>query len=173
MNLTDGSDGGSDPGELNIIATEHARNISRSTPMAKGGSFGLGASVALAIPTHYTTAEVEDQAVINGAKDVGVRARSHLETDSFARAGVNGGVALSPVVAVTLVDTGTLARVGARTRTETVQGVDETVVLLPTTLTGNVWITAEHRGDSESHADGSVESTGAAIGLSVGARAQG
>jgi hypothetical protein len=86
VNLADGSDGGADPGELNITATEHARNISRSTPMVRSGSFGLGASVALAIPTHYTTAEVEDQAVINGAKDVSVLARSHLETDSFARA---------------------------------------------------------------------------------------
>src|SRR5262249_22165321 len=71
LTLADGSDAGSDAGELKITATEDAKNPARAEPTVKAdGSFGFGASVALALPTHLTTAEVEDNAVINGAKDV-------------------------------------------------------------------------------------------------------
>ena len=151
VTLADGSDGNTDIGELKITAGEDAKNTAKSEPTVSGDDFGFGASVAFAIPTHRVTAEVEDDAVINGADDVTVLAKSNLETDSFAKAGVKAGVAISPVVAVSMVDTTTLARVGAGS----------------TTLAGNLSITADHTGDSESHAAGSVESTDAAIGLSV------
>ena len=168
VNLADGTDGNTTAGELKISADEDGRNVARSEPTVSGGKFGLGASVAVITPTRGTTAEIEDQAVINGANDVTVMATSELETESYAKAGVDGGVALSPVVAVTLVDSLTLARVGARTGPEpndpnNADGAPQ----INTAITGNLTITSDHSGDSESIADGSVESTGAAIGAGV------
>jgi hypothetical protein len=55
--------------------------------------------------------------------------------------------------------TTTTARVGTRT-----DGAGNNVA---TDLTGNLTVTADHTGDSESHDAGSVESDGAAIGLAV------
>jgi outer membrane protein OmpA-like peptidoglycan-associated protein len=160
VTLADGTDANTDAGEFKVSAAEDAKNAARAEPTVSGDSFGFGASVAFAIPTHRTTAEVEDQAVVTGAKDVTVLSKSKLETESFAKAGVKAGVALSPVVAVTMVDTTTTARVGIHTDPD---GNNNQV----TVLTGNLTVTADHFGDSESHAAGSVESGDAAIGLSV------
>ena len=152
VTLADGSDGNSDVGELAITANEDAKNTAKAEPTVSGDNFGFGASVAMAIPTHLTTAEVENDAIINGVNNVTLLAKSNLETDSYAKAGVKAGVAISPVVAVTMAETITLARVGSGT---------------PTVVTGNLSITADHTGDNESHAAGSVESTDAAIGMAI------
>ena len=154
VTLADGSDVGPDPGALQISATEDAKNTSKAEPTVTADSFGLGASLGLSIATHEVTAQVDNDASVVGAKDVSVLAKSNLDVDSQAKAGVKAGVALSPVVAISLVDTSTQARMGGLT-----SGLS--------TIGGNLSITAEHSGNLESHADGSVESTKAAIGLSV------
>ena len=49
----------------------HAPNLKAAVD---AGKFGLGASVAFAVPTHQVVAEVDDNAVITGAKDGAIRA---------------------------------------------------------------------------------------------------
>src|SRR5262249_25655980 len=66
------------PGALNVTATESAANTTHSEPIATAGKVGIGASVAWSIATHSTRAEIEDQAVVTGAKDVNVTATSSL-----------------------------------------------------------------------------------------------
>ena len=152
VTLADGTDANSDAGELKLTAFEDAKNTGQAEPTVNAGKFGFGASVAFAVPTHQVIAEVDDNGVINGAKDVTIQAKSNLDVNSIAKAGVKSGLALSPVVAVSLVEErNTLARLGTGKRA----------------LTGNLSVTSEHTGNAESHAAGSVESTDAAIGLSV------
>ena len=152
--LADGTDGNGDAGELKITATEDAKNNAKAEPKVTADSFGLGASVAFAVATHEATAAIGSDAAVTGAKDVTLQTKTNLDVDSEAKAGVKAGVALSPVVAVSLVENATLARLG---------GLESG----SSTLTGNLSITSEHTGNSESHAAGSVESTDAAIGLSI------
>src|SRR5262249_35189780 len=82
--------------------------------------------------------------------------------------GVNAGVALAPVVAVTRTKSDTLGRVGTRTGPAPTDPNDPNgPPQINTAITGNLTVTADHRGDSESLADGSVETTGAAVGAAV------
>ncbi|WP_164730655.1 leukotoxin LktA family filamentous adhesin [Pelagibacterium montanilacus] len=79
---------------------------------ATGGSVGIGASVAINIVANRAVADIGDGAVLNDAGDISLDAAGTHEAGTEAEAGSAGGVAITPVLALSLINNTATARLG-------------------------------------------------------------
>ncbi|MFN7716763.1 MAG: beta strand repeat-containing protein, partial [Pseudanabaenaceae cyanobacterium] len=138
-----------------------AQNLSASTTKAtagqSGGNFGLGASVALDIEQNLAQALIQDSVFIGNAKAVTLNATSNNTSDTSVKAGSEGGIALTPAVALTIATNTTTASVGNA----------GTAGLL---TVGSLSATATHVGKGVTSADGKSagnNAVGAVLALNV------
>ncbi|MCX2983413.1 leukotoxin LktA family filamentous adhesin [Halieaceae bacterium IMCC14734] len=94
-----------------------AQNNSDSTVSAKStqegeASVGVGASVAVNVGVTTTTAEIGDDATLTDGGSVTLSSSSEHNASTSAEAGSAGGIAVSPVAAVTVAINDTKARLG-------------------------------------------------------------
>ena len=158
MTLQDGSDAGTSIGELKLSAVSVTKADSQALAKeggASGSDVGVGASVALNIADNDTRALVQTNAQITGAKDVTVSASGKHEMTTKAKQGATstGGVAVTPVVAISVALNDTRAEVQSGAAT---------------TTSGNVTIKATQITDTRTEAEGKAEGTDAAVGASLG-----
>src|SRR5262249_30672489 len=118
------------------------------------GDVGVGASVALNITDHDTRARIEDSALLVGARDVSLTAKSDHDVITEATGGAAGGTAITPVVALAFAFHDTEATVGTQAGA--------------LSQTGSFVALAEHTGMIDTDAKGKAEGSDAAIGASLG-----
>lgn len=144
-------------GEVTLLAGNASEASATARPAAggtTGDKFGLGASVAVHVATNETRAEVEGGGRIEGARDVTLSASGSHGAAVQAEAGAQGGIGLTPVVAVAVVDNTTTARLGS----------------LPTgtlSLSGDLLVSATHSGTTATSAKADTVGEKAAIGAAV------
>lgn len=136
-----------------------AANESESTAEAKpadggtsGDSVGFGASVAINVASNEVRAAVENGGQVNGAQDVTLSAAGGHAMATAAEAGAAGGIGLTPVVAVSVADNTTTARLGSGGALD---------------LSGNLLVSATHSGITTTSANADVAGEKAAIGAAV------
>ncbi|MEX1660830.1 leukotoxin LktA family filamentous adhesin [Thioclava sp. 15-R06ZXC-3] len=113
-----------------------------------GGKVGIGASVALNLITTDAIAEIKDGAAFNNGAGISVLANSDISTETEAKAGSEGGIAIDAVVALALLDQTTRARIGTGNAINTA---------------GDVTIAATNSG--ENTATGTGEAKGGKVGV--------
>ncbi|HXF68056.1 MAG TPA: leukotoxin LktA family filamentous adhesin, partial [Burkholderiales bacterium] len=144
-------------GDVTLLAANASEAAARAQPAAggtTGDKFGLGASVAVHVATNETRAEVEDGGRIEGARDLTLSASGSHGAAVQAEAGAQGGIGLTPVVAVAVVDNTTTARLGSL----------NTGAL---TLAGDLLVSALHSGTTATSAKADTVGEKAAIGAAV------
>ncbi|WP_243650565.1 leukotoxin LktA family filamentous adhesin, partial [Anaerospora hongkongensis] len=142
----------SNDGDISISAENRATETAKALPnknALQGGDLGIGASVALNLANNITTAELKG--AITGAHDISVSALGKHTLVTEAEAGAAGGFALTPVVALTVADNITTAKIAS--------GPDLNV-------TGDVSVSADNTGSTKTSATGSAEGN-AAIGAAI------
>src|ERR1700731_694462 len=103
-------------GAVSATSDNETSTIARALPAgsgASGGKGGVGASVALNLVATRSTAELADNASLSGAGDVTLQAFGVHGIVTQAEQGSAGGVAVTPVIALTLASDRTRAAVGA------------------------------------------------------------
>jgi filamentous hemagglutinin family protein len=144
-----------DGGDLVLTAENRATSNASATPLnggATGSSVGIGASVAVNTSTQTARAELEDSAVVNGAKDVRLDATNAAAVSTLAEAGAAGGIAVTPVAAITVSENRTTARIGTGTLLE---------------ATGAVMVSATHTASATTEANADAAGDKVAVGASV------
>ncbi|EXI89661.1 MAG: hypothetical protein AW11_01349 [Candidatus Accumulibacter regalis] len=146
-------------GDILVRASnKESDNATATASVSSSGRVGVGASVALnLLEEHVTTAEIEDNAVLSGSGGLLLSATSARSVDTEVQAGSTGGIAVSPAVAIAIVDNATTARLGAGGALST--------------LSRDVSITAEHTGSVASHGDAIAAGDRAAVGAIVAVNA--
>ncbi|MBX3093015.1 MAG: hypothetical protein KF680_00510, partial [Cryobacterium sp.] len=123
--------------------------------LSSGASVGVGASVAInPIIDNVTRAEIEDGATVTGGHNVTIEALSSDTVVTEVTAGSAGGTAISPAVAVAVVEHKTLARIGTST-----DGA--------WTVTGSILVRAEHTGSTTSSGNATAAGDGVAVGAVI------
>jgi hypothetical protein len=141
---------------LNLEASSKTQIIGKAMPKeaATGESVGVGASVALNIGDNVAKAEIQNLATVTGASDITLSAEGSHKMTTQAKGGAEGGIAITPVVAISLANNDTIAQVGT--------GVGAL------SLSGNLNATADHSSTVSTKAAGDTTSSGtAAIGASL------
>ena len=155
VTLADGNDAGSSVGLTKIEAiSTTVSNVKADAEQTGNGDLGIGASVAINITNHDTRAELENSAIVVGAHDLTLNAKSDYDVITEAKAGSGGDVGLTPVAALGFAYHTTEARIGTQNGT---LGV-----------TGAMSVTAEHSGLVDSDATGATQGNDLAIGASLG-----
>ncbi|MEO1524778.1 MAG: NosD domain-containing protein [Planctomycetota bacterium] len=143
-------------GDLNVSADSTTESVATAMPAdfaTSGGDLGIGASVALNRTGHITHAEIADGATINGTVgDVSVLANGLYQTTTDAANGSKSDIAISPVVALALVDHDTTARIGTGPQL---------------TATGDLMLQAQHVSAVNTTVDSDAEASNIGIGASV------
>jgi filamentous hemagglutinin family protein len=138
-----------------LIAEGRSGRGTRASPGeggSSGGSVGVGASVAILSLADTTEAGVEEAADLSGARNLTISASSDHDSETEARAGASGGVAIDSVVGLTTISQRTRASIGAGS-------------LLSTS--GGVSLHAVDTGDNGVTAIGDTESGNVGVGSSV------
>jgi hypothetical protein len=146
--------------DMNISASSKTKSTVKALPKetTSGGSLGLGASVALNIADNNTRAAINDSAGFTGPTDPGnisLSATGNYKMTTQAKAGAKatGGVAITPVVAISIANNDTTAEIGT----------DGSVLI----LTGNLEAQASQTTSTSTKATGAAEGTDAAVGASL------
>jgi len=143
-------------GDLTLASNNQTNSTATAVPDetgAAGGKVGVGASVALNIIANRSTATLGDDAVLTGAGDITLSATSVHEVTTTAEAGSEGGISITPVVALSMINNTTTAELGSL-----VSGV---------TATGNVTISASQQAITTTVAKGQAAGGTAAIGAAL------
>jgi hypothetical protein len=143
-------------GDISLNAVDNSSTTGKALPAgggASGGKVGIGASVTVNIVANRAEANVQDTAQLTNPGGVSLTASGVYAVDSEAEAGAAGGVAITPVLALALVNNTTSAYLGT--------GND---LVNP----GAVTITADHASTTTTSAKGSTQGGKAAIGAAVG-----
>ena len=152
-------------GNVRLEATNAMSTVVHAKSKAEdAGPVGVGASVAVNLPINITRAEIENGAVITNAYDtqlfppgnLTVAASNEDKVETLAVAGAEGGVAVSPAVALAVVVNNTTARIGTLPDTDN------------TTIVGDLLVQASQKGAVNTTARGTAEGGEAAVGASVG-----
>ncbi|MBN2061399.1 MAG: LEPR-XLL domain-containing protein, partial [Deltaproteobacteria bacterium] len=149
---------------LDLSASSKTQITGKAMPKegASGESVGIGASVALNIGDNNTRAEIRDLATVIGADDINLSAEGSHKMTTQAKGGAEGGIAITPVVAISLANNDTIAQLGTAPDLD-FDGVSDTLV-----LTGELDVTADHSSTVSTKAAGDATSTGsAAVGASL------
>lgn len=118
-----------------------------------GAKVGIGASVALNLVATRSTAELADGAKLTSAGDVMLKASGIHNVVTEAEQGAAGGVAVTPVLATTIVSDRTTASIGALTG-----GL---------TATGDIGVEATQLSTALTQASGAVAGDKAAVGAAL------
>ncbi|AWB50708.1 hypothetical protein HYN69_17915 (plasmid) [Gemmobacter aquarius] len=143
-------------GAVVISAESEVEATASSAPSesgAVGGSAGVGASFAMNLVNLTTVARLEDGVGLTGGSKLSVGADSKLTTETEAKAGAAGGVAIDASVALTLLDHRTEARVG--TGAALSMGA------------GAVTISASSEGTHKATSEGETKGSNVAVGASA------
>ncbi|WP_176250049.1 leukotoxin LktA family filamentous adhesin [Sulfitobacter sp. HGT1] len=119
---------------------------------ATGDTLGLGASVGLNIIANRSRAEVADGATVTGAGALTLSASATHDIITTAEAGGSGGFALTPVLALSMVNNSTTARLGTGSGLST---------------TGAVSVAAAQNASTTTTAKADAAGAKAAVGLSL------
>ena len=127
-------------GSGDVEATSDNKTISSVTAKpadggATGDTLGLGASVALNIIANRSLAEVSDNAVLTGAGALTLAATATHAVTTTAESGSTGGVSITPVVALSMVNNSTAARLGSGATLTTSGAVSVSAAQVSTTTT--------------------------------------
>ncbi len=143
---------------VQLKAQDNTSTTASATPSdggtTSGGKVGIGASVAINIVGNRTTAEVQDTAIVNAPGDVTLDASSTHAVTTQAEAGSEGGVAITPSVALAVVSNSTTARLGSNDTN-------------PLSNAGSVTLSAQQNTSTTTSAKGSTAGDKAAIGAAV------
>lgn len=142
-------------GDVELLAENTSESTAEAKP-ADGGStgdtLGIGASVAVNVATNESRAALEDAGQIHGAGNLTLSATGAHAMTTTAEAGAEGGIGLTPVVAVSVADNFTTARLGTGAAL---------------TLGGALEISATHSGRTTTSAAAEVAGEKVAVGASV------
>ncbi|RZI65243.1 MAG: leukotoxin LktA family filamentous adhesin, partial [Variovorax sp.] len=119
---------------------------------ASGGKIGIGASVAVNITGNNSLAEIADGAVLNGSGDVSLEATGTHKATTEAEAGASGGIAITPALALAMLNNTTTARLGTGAA---LQGA------------GAVSVSANQTNSTTTTAKGSAAGESASVGAAV------
>lgn len=104
-------------GALTLQADNRSDSSAKALPAddggASGGKLGIGASVAVNVLAHRSTAEVQDTAILRQPGGLSLTANGEFDTHTEAEAGAEGGIAITPVLALALLNHETRARLGS------------------------------------------------------------
>lgn len=118
-----------------------------------GEKVGVGASVAVSVIATRTQAEIEAGAHLVGGRDIAVQADATHEINTRAKAGSAGGISITPVAAIAVVNNNTEAKIG-----DHATGLSNT---------GGVQVGTTHFVQTKTEAEGSSEGGKAAVGAAV------
>jgi len=156
VTMIDGSDSDTDMGSIALLAESSTKHEAKAEAAqekgASGDSIGVGASVAITVGDNDTHAVISGEAVIDASHDVTVLASGSHTIVATASGGAAGGTAVTPVVAIAVGLNDTTAEIATGTAL---------------TIGGDLSVTATHRNDTASAANGASEGTNAAIGASL------
>ena len=141
-------------GSVVLTSVNESESTAEASPAdggTSGDSFGLGASVALNVITNESRSEVQNGGQISNANDVTLSAAGSHATTTTAEAGAAGGIALTPVAAIAVVDNSTTARLGTGALT----------------LAGTLSVGAAHAGTTTTSATADAAGDKVAVGASV------
>jgi hypothetical protein len=145
---------------LSLLANDVSVSSVAATPVtvAAGAKVGIGASIAVNVVANRSLAEVASGAVVSGAGSVALSASGSHTANTEATAGAEGGIAITPAVAVTVVNNSTKADFGAGAviTTQLVNG-----------SSGDITLGAEQTASETTKASGSATGGKAAIGAAV------
>jgi hypothetical protein len=140
----------------NIRLTAESETDSKAVAKAKvdgsGDATGVGASVAINIADNDTRATVSNAAILSGADDLILTAKSDHGMVTEAKGGAAGGTAVTPVVAVSIATYDTRASLGTGGAL---------------VLAGEFKAEAEHVGAVHTLADGEAAGSSAAVGAAI------
>lgn len=144
-------------GDVVLSAASDTASTAQALPAEGAGSasnekVGIGASVAVNVVSNETRAELRDGATLTGGDDLTVQASGKYAATTKAEAGSAGGISLTPVAAVSVVDNQTIARLGSGNALD---------------VSGNVIVEATHSSTNITEAKGSSKGETAAIGIAV------
>ncbi|WP_312523058.1 hypothetical protein [Anaerospora sp.] len=143
-------------GSVTIEAENRTTSKASATPQGKGGtggSLGLGASIAMNIETNKAIAELNGD--ITGADDVTLKALGNHVIRTTAEAGAAGGIAITPVVGLSVVD---------NIATASINEIGNGNLLK---VTGDINVSASNTGDTITIAKGAADGGKAAVGLAI------
>src|SRR5215203_4846896 len=141
-------------GNVSIRAKSNEEETADAASDAKGGTVGIGASVALNIlDDRITRAEVVNAATFSGGANLTIAADSFHRVFTVDKAGSAGGVAVSPSVSIAIVKDETTARLGTGSAT---------------TVSGSATIAATSLLVSTLKSDGEAGGGDVAVGAAVG-----
>ena len=120
---------------------------------AAGGDVGIGASVAINIVANRSSATLGNEAVLAGADNITLSASAIHEITTEAEAGSEGGVSITPVVALSMINNTTTASLGT--------------LAAGMTSTGAVTIRAIQQSATTTTAKGQAAGGTAAIGAAL------
>src|SRR6266850_2616155 len=146
---------GGSGGDVALQAQNHVTNTAKaSASQESAGKTGVGASVALNIGETDTNALIGAQVNLTGAHDLKLDADSINQMTTAATGGSKGGTSVTPVVAISIADNDTNAKLAALTSG-------------PTTLTGALDANASHKGGVDTEATGDTKSGKTGVGISL------
>ncbi|WP_394787155.1 leukotoxin LktA family filamentous adhesin [Rhodoferax sp.] len=144
--------------DVSLAAANTSSTTAKALPSAgantTGGKVGIGASVAVNIVGNRSTAQVEDTAQLNAPGNVALQADGTHSVATEAEAGSEGGVSITPAVALAIVNNSTIARLGTFT-----SGALSNA--------GSVSLAATQLTQTSTSAKGSAQGEKAAIGAAV------
>lgn len=142
-------------GDISLSASSNEVDDVASKSKAEGGTVGVGASIGLnLLLTNPVRAEVEDTVTLNGGGSLKIGANStRLVRTNTSAGSASDSVAVSPAVAIAIVNNDTIAKLGA--------GAGNL------NLTGSVNITASHSGSVITKGDADAAGEKVAVGAIV------
>lgn len=145
-----------DTGAIHLSADARSSVSGQALPAeggASGSKVGIGASVAVNIIANRSVAEVQNTAKLNDLGALQIEASGDYAVDTEVEAGASGGIAITPAVALAIVNNTTTARLGTGS-----------TLLNP----GAVTLSVDHASTTTTSAKGSAQGEKAAIGAAVG-----
>ena len=145
-----------DTGAINLSADDRTSVSGQALPAdggASGGKVGIGASVAVNIIANRSIAEVQNNATLTDLGALGIAASGDYAVDTEVEAGASGGIAITPAVALAIVNNTTTTRLGTGS-----------TLVNP----GAVTLSVEHASSTTTSAKGSAQGDKAAVGAAVG-----
>jgi hypothetical protein len=152
---------GEDAGDV-LIAAESANSSTVKSGAAEKGvgkdaKVGVGASLGTNVAVNTTVAEIGTDAAIIGGKDLGLNAKSENTMSTEATGGASGGVAITPLAAVSI---------AVNTTSAELKNGDKS------TITGTYSSTADQTSETTTVAKGQTEggdkvAVGASLGVTI------
>lgn len=145
-----------DTGAIQLSADNRTSVTGEALPAeggASGSKVGIGASVAVNIIANRSVAEVQNNATLTDLGALQIEASGDHAVDTEVEAGASGGIAITPAVALAIVNNTTTARLGTGA-----------TLANP----GAVTLSADHTSTTTTSAKGSAQGEKAAVGAAVG-----